>query len=82
MDLTQLLSPYDRRLDDYTETEKEAWARFIVACLRVDGVDANSTVFVHANELYAKYLCWALQENGIRCKSFDFHERPRPEQVR
>jgi tetratricopeptide (TPR) repeat protein len=38
MELTQILYPYDRRLDEYNEGEREAWASFIAARLRLDGV--------------------------------------------
>ena len=31
VELTQILCPYDRRLDDYNEREREAWALFIAA---------------------------------------------------
>lgn len=73
VDLKQLLSPYDRSLEDYNESERQAWATFVAACLRAEGINAGQDIFVHANDLYFRYLCDALRGNGLKCTQIDFN---------
>jgi tetratricopeptide (TPR) repeat protein len=81
VELTQILSPYDRRLDDYNEREREAWALFIAARLRLDGVSAEHTVYITASEKYAGPLSRALQEYGINTVVFALEKRVTPDQL-
>ena len=82
VELTQILCPYDRRLDDYNEREREAWALFIAARLRLDGVSAEDTVCITASEKYASPLSRALQEYGVKTVVFPLESRPTPDQLR
>jgi hypothetical protein len=81
VDLTQLLSPYDRKLDQYTEEEREAWAAFVVACLRLEDIGPHAKVFIHASQQYARYLSAALQGAGFTVKTFDLDAELHPEDL-
>ena len=77
VDLTQILPKYDRALVLLDDDEQEAWAVFIVACLRQylkeQGEDEKSVqVFVHADELYCRRLHDALTRVKIPCHEVDF----------
>ena len=78
VEFTQLLCPYDRKLDDYSE-KKEAWAGFIAARLRMDGATANDEITIVANDLYAACLSRALHHYGIKTRTFDLKDRPTPD---
>jgi tetratricopeptide (TPR) repeat protein len=82
IELTQILCPYDRRLDDYNEREREAWALFIAARLRLDGVGPEHTVYITANEMYASPLTRALQEYGIKTVTLALEHKPTPDEMR
>ena len=75
------MHPYERRLDEYTEGERQAWASFIAACLRSDGVSAEDRVCITANEMYARHLSGALQDHGIKTVAFALEDRPTPDQL-
>jgi tetratricopeptide (TPR) repeat protein len=82
VELSQILCPYDRRLDDYNEREREAWALFIAARLRLDGMTTEHTVYITASEKYATPLSGALQEYGVKTVVFPLERRPTPDQLR
>jgi hypothetical protein len=76
VELTQLLNWYDRCLNEYTEDERNAWGKFIIACLRREYITKNDIVYIHANETYRIYLCKALKKYGIPCRTFSCDARP------
>lgn len=77
VDLEQILPQYDRALVLLDDEEQNAWAIFVVACvrqyLRKQGVpEAAANVFVHADELYRSRLRYALARVKMHFEEFDF----------
>lgn len=78
LELTQLLAPYEFALHDYYPKELDAWAHFIAARLRREGITANDTIHIHATEKYASPLTDALMEYQVRTKTSDWYASPSP----
>jgi len=74
--LDQILKPYDRNLADFTDQEKRAWAIFIAANLRLEGVTTDDLIFIHADPLYTEYLSDILMGYGYKIKCFGLEDRP------
>jgi tetratricopeptide (TPR) repeat protein len=81
VELTQLLAPYSLSLEEYEEEERDHWAEFIVARLRLDGAGSNCVVYVHADDLYRRHLCAALERQGIPSRWFAWEGTPTPENL-
>ncbi len=81
VELNQLLSPYDLSLTEYTAEERAAWAKFIAARLRLEGVTTDDTVYIHASDVYAAPLRDALDTYGIQCRIIDFDRSPNANDV-
>jgi len=65
VELDSFLSPYDCDLREFPLSVQAAWARFIVQLLIREGIDENTLVIVHADDLYKTLLISALLERDI-----------------
>ncbi len=81
VDLDQQLPWYDRDLRQLTESEQEAWASFIVACLRQymreeQMEEKRVIIHTHADELYRRLIGVALDKLGIMHRDVDYNMLP------
>jgi hypothetical protein len=72
----QILNPYDRNLADFTDEEKRAWARFIAANLRLEGVSTEDQIMLHADPLYTEYIRTILRASGYHITCYALEDRP------